>query len=58
MMAAIGKQLKQSVKVFHSLILYLLLPNMRKRLFQAKENRSKGGGGKDTHIRRKIHKFD
>lgn len=24
--AAIGKQLKQSVKVFHSLILYLLLP--------------------------------
>ena len=26
MMAAIGKQLKQSVKVFHSLMLYLLLP--------------------------------
>ena len=25
MMAAIGKQLKQSVKVFHSLMLYLLL---------------------------------
>ena len=25
-MAAIGKQLKQSVKVFHSLMLYLLLP--------------------------------
>jgi hypothetical protein len=27
MMAAIGKQLKQSVKVFHSLILYRRLPN-------------------------------
>jgi hypothetical protein len=26
MMAAIGKQLKQSVKVFHSLMLYLRLP--------------------------------
>jgi hypothetical protein len=25
-MAAIGKQLKQSVNVFHSLMLYLLLP--------------------------------
>ena len=25
-MAAIGKQLKQSVKVFHSLMLYRLLP--------------------------------
>lgn len=27
MMAAIGKQLKQSVKVFQSLILYRRLPN-------------------------------
>ena len=26
MMAAMGKQLKQSVNVFHSLMLYLLLP--------------------------------
>lgn len=26
-MAAIGRQLKQSVKVFQSLMLYLLLPN-------------------------------
>src|SRR5579862_7614241 len=27
MMAAIGRQLKQSVKVFHNLMLYLRLPN-------------------------------
>lgn len=29
-MAAIGRQLKQSVKVFHSLMLYLLLPKKKK----------------------------
>ena len=29
--AATGKQLKQSVKVFHSFILYLLLPASAKR---------------------------
>lgn len=31
MMAAMGRQLKQSVKVFHSLILYLLLPVKKKK---------------------------
>jgi hypothetical protein len=29
MMAAIGKQLKQSVNVFHSLMLYLRLPGQK-----------------------------
>ena len=47
MIAAIGKQLKQSVKVFHSLMLYLRLPRE---------------SGVDmshfsTHIRRKSHRF-
>lgn len=28
--AAIGKQLKQSVNVFHSLMLYLLLPTIKR----------------------------
>lgn len=31
MIADIGKQLKQSVKVFHSRILYLLLPTKEKK---------------------------
>jgi hypothetical protein len=33
MMAAMGRQLKQSVKVFHSLILYLRLPNTDQHTF-------------------------
>jgi hypothetical protein len=32
-MAAIGKQLKQSVKVFQSLMLYRLLPKVRMKVF-------------------------
>ena len=31
MMAAIGRQLKQSVKVFHSLMLYRRLPSAKKK---------------------------
>ena len=39
MMAAIGRQLKQSVNVFHSLILYRRLPRVRIRvsIFHGKE---------------------
>lgn len=45
MMAAIGRQLKQSVKVFQSLMLYLLLPvivqtNQRERIEQLRHGNS------------------
>ena len=41
-MAATGKQLKQSVKVFHSRMLYRRLPGERGR---EKEGEGGGGGG-------------
>ncbi len=51
MMAAIGRQLKQSVNVFQSLMLYLRLPKLYVRRPILKVNRT-------THIRRKTHKCD
>lgn len=37
-MAATGKQLKQSVKVFHNLMLYRLLPIHPERAYHLKKN--------------------
>ena len=49
-MAATGRQLKQSVNVFHSLILYRRLPDTIYILYARKYQVA-------TYIRRRIHKF-
>ena len=50
--AATGKQLKQSVKVFHNLMLYLLLPASAKREKEIKRERKKEERKKKREIER------
>lgn len=54
-MAATGKQLKQSVNVFHNLMLYLLLPTPREH---ATEGERGGVRGRLTFIVESIYPVD
>ena len=54
MIAAIGRQLKQSVNVFHNLILYLRLP--REKGISMIISSESGGRRERRYIRRKNHR--